>query len=124
MTRLSPPAWNLTRVLKKIAPHQPGARKLALRYGRALVCVRHRHNPEGSIRYTTVELVVEEVPVVPRRVRPAWLRVRLGGGEADLRRQLIAEGGQWDPETRCWWIRRETARRLRLMQRVVTESAV
>lgn len=124
MTRTSPPAWNLTRVLKKIAPHQPGARKLALRYGRALVCVRHRHNPDGSIRYTTVELVVEEAPIVPRRALPAWLCVRLRGGEADLRRQLIAEGGRWDPEARCWWIRRETARRLRLMKRVVMESPV
>lgn len=119
---MPPPAWHLTRVIKKIAPAQPGARKLSLRYGRALVCVRHRHDPEGKTRYTTVELVVEQTPIVRRRPRPALLCVRLDSHAAELRRQLMAEGGQWDPEIRAWWVNRETVKRLRLMDLVVSEG--
>jgi hypothetical protein len=117
-----PAAWKLTRVVKKIGPTQPGARKLARRYGNELVCVRHRHNLDGTIRYTTVELVVEQLPIVPRRAQSAVLCVRLSGGESELRRRLMAEGGQWDPGMRAWWVTRETAQRLQLMKRVVAEG--
>lgn len=37
-------------VIKRMAPHQPGAVKLARRYGDALVCVRYRQDPDGQHR--------------------------------------------------------------------------
>ena len=47
-----------TRIVKRLAPDQAGAKKLARQYGNALVCVRYRQDPEQGLRYTTVELVV------------------------------------------------------------------
>ncbi len=111
--------WNRTRVTKKYAPSQPGARKLAQRYGSALVCVRHRQNLEGTVRYTTVELMVEEVPIARRKPRGQLLAVRLHRGEPDLPNQVIAHGGQWDRALGAWWVTRGMATRLRLMDRVV-----
>jgi hypothetical protein len=114
-----PPAWDRTFVTKKLSPKQPGARKLAQRYGNALVCVRHRQDTEGSIRYTTVELLVEQAPIARRRPDTELLGVRLEKGELELRRRVIAAGGQWDARTCAWWLTRSAARRLRLLKKVV-----
>lgn len=112
-------AWNRTRVTKKYAPTQPGARKLAQRYGADLVCVRHRQNLEGTVRYTTIELLVEQMPVLPRKPPGQLLAVRLRRGEVDLRRQLMALGGQWDSKLSTWWVTRRIATQLKLLDRVV-----
>src|SRR4051812_41936053 len=48
-----------TRIVKRLSASQAGAIKLARRYGDALVCVRYRHDLQGRLRYTTVELVVD-----------------------------------------------------------------
>ena len=121
----APPAdWARTRVTKKFSPHQPGARKLTQRYGLALVCVRHRHNLEGTVRYTTVELLVEQTPIAHRKPRGQLLAVRLQSGEVTLRQHLIAHGAQWDHALRAWWVTRGTATRLRLLKRVVAVDAV
>ena len=116
---MAKPAWNRTRVTKKYDPSQPGARKLAQRYGADLVCVRHRQNSEGTIRYTTVELLVEHAPIAARKTAGQQLAVRLRRGEVDLRRQLMANGGRWDPCLSVWWITRGLAAQLKLMDRVV-----
>ncbi|HKX41878.1 MAG TPA: hypothetical protein VJO99_12025, partial [Burkholderiaceae bacterium] len=55
-----------THVVKRLSPTQAGALKLARRYGDALVCVRYRHDAAGRHRYTTVELIIDEAPIVPR----------------------------------------------------------
>lgn len=117
-------AWSLTRVIKKISPQQPGARKLARRYGDALVCVRHRHDAEGAVRYTTVELLVEQLPIAHRTPPDQLVAVRLASGEASLRRLVIASGGQWDPTLRAWWMTRATARRLRQLKKIVALGPV
>lgn len=116
--------WQHTRVTKKFAPHQPGARKLAQRHGRTLVCVRHRHNLDGTVRYTTVELVVEQVRIQHRQPQGQLVAVRLRHDEADIRRHLINSGGQWSQELTAWWITRATARRLRLLKRIVALDRV
>lgn len=120
---MAKPAWSRTRVTKKYAPSQPGARKLTQRYGSDLVCVRHRQDLEGTIRYTTVELLVEQIPIPARNPRGRLLAVRLRGGELDLRRQIMALGGRWDRTLGVWWVTRSTATQLQLMQRVVPIEA-
>lgn len=106
-----------------MAPSQPGARKLAHRHGAALVCVRHRQNLEGTVRYTTVELVVEEIPITRRKPRATWLAVRLRPAEPSLQQQVMAHGGQWDRVLGAWWVTRNVATRLRLLDRVVAVDA-
>src|SRR6185369_2650549 len=76
-----------TRVVKKLSVTQPGALKLAQRYGEALVCVRYRHDAERRYRYTTIELVVERAPIKRRNpALDAIVVVRIPFG--DTERQL------------------------------------
>ena len=64
-----------SRVVKKMSPGQPGALKLARRYGDALVCVRYRLDAQGRHRYTTVELVVDSAPLQVRSERIVMVRL-------------------------------------------------
>ena len=48
-------------------------------------------------------------------------RAALGIGvrERDLQRRVKSAGGQWDPDRRVWFVRRDVAERLDLLGRVV-----
>lgn len=81
MKQAAPPAWSMPaqpkgqvvpsfKVTKKLPPDTPGAQRLLQRFGEALVCVRHRVTPDCEARCTTVELVLEQVPI---RSRPDQL---------------------------------------------------
>ena len=108
-----PPVWERTRVVKKLSATQAGARKLAHRYGDDLVCVRYRHDADGLRRYTTVELVVDSGPVMPRKGNPArMVEIRIGIGEKELRREAMKLGAVWDPGARVWRMPRAAANKL------------
>lgn len=87
------------RVAKTMAPDQRGAIKLARKHGAQLVCVRHRHDPTGRERYTTVELVVDRTPIVRRPVLVVGVRI----GYAERRLQSLARraGARWTPRRNC-----------------------
>lgn len=104
-------------VIKRMAPHQPGAVKLARRYGDALVCVRYRQEPDGLHRCTTVELVVERVPIVRRTQPPVGLRLK--HDERELRARLLREGAVWDAGSKLWRAPLGTVKALGLEDRVV-----
>jgi hypothetical protein len=110
-----------TRVVKKFAPTQAGALKLARRYGAALVCVRHRHDLEGNTRFTTVELVVEQVPIGKMRqsVGENILNIHVAPTEYELKRRMRAHGGVWDHHTYTWLLSRTVAKQLGLLGRVI-----
>jgi hypothetical protein len=116
-----PGACQGTRVVKKLASDQPGALKLARRFGGALVCVRYRQGAPGQRRYTTVKLVVDEAPVNSRRSNEELVAVRIGFNDAELRRRIISHGATWDPKTRLWRMPRGTAKLLHLSSRVIAE---
>lgn len=113
-----------TRVVKRLAPDQPGAKKLAQRYGDALVCVRYRQDLQRGRRYTTVELLVEEGPMLVKPPRPQtkMVQVRIHLNETDLRMAACALGAQWDPLTGAWQMSQRAASRLRLLDRVIPTS--
>ena len=119
-----PPAWDRTFVTKKLSPQQPGARKLAQRYGDALVCVRHRQDTDSFIRYTTVELLVEQAPIARRPPRPALLCVKLEIGDIEHRRLIIEAGGHWDAKARAWWLPKTAVRQLGLANKVIGKNPV
>jgi hypothetical protein len=106
-----------TRVMKKLNPSQPGARKLARIYGDALVCVRYRHDEKGVLRYTTVELVVECMPLIGRT--PKVVAVRIGFDETGLQRLAQRHGATWDDRACVWHMTMDTAKKLKLSHRVV-----
>lgn len=105
------------RVAKRFAPGQDGAKRFALRHGEKLVCVRHRLDSAGSVRYTTVELLVEETPVVPSGNR--LVALRLGPTQKSTRSILLACGGQWNNSARHWLVPRKVAKSLGLLDLIV-----
>ena len=107
------------RVLKKLSPHQPGARKLTQKYGKSLVCVRHRTDAKGHFRYTTVELFVDKTAVQPRSDRLVQLKIDYNEGA--LRTVVRAAGGTWNAKSKRWLLSRRVAGALNLLDRVVEE---
>jgi hypothetical protein len=114
MTRTVPSRES--RIVKKLPPGAPGTKRLAERFGNALVCVRYRIDEQARRRYTTVELVVADgaLPAPP----PANVFVRIAYGETELRQKVKSAGGQWHPERKLWRLPRAKARTLGLMRRI------
>jgi len=95
------------RVLKTFQPGALGARRFTARFGKSLVCVRYRHDPDTGARFTTVELIVEDTRVYCRRpkadgaappapVSPLWVKI----GRGELRTPSPGTGGQLPPHGR------------------------
>jgi len=115
---------------------RPGARgtaKLLAKYGERLVCIRYRYDPAHGKRYKTIELIIgeedwqppaphpfaqESHQKAPERFHTRRVGVRIAYDEAELRKQIKAAGGMWDPAERLWFIPEEYVRRLGLVQRV------
>lgn len=115
-------------------PGEKGTRKLVEKYGERLICIRYRYDPARRKRLKTVELVIAEEDWLPPEPHPQELKpaglgpkpfytrrvgIRLAYDEVDLRRQVKAVGGMWDPAERLWFVPEEYVRRLGLVQRVV-----
>jgi hypothetical protein len=118
-------------VLTVRKPGERGTQKLAARFGERLVCVRYRYDAAKGKRYKAVELIVAEEDWTPPATEPApvapksetkyiprvGLRIRFD--EADLRRQVKAIGGTWDPAKRLWFAPEEYVQRIGLAHRIV-----
>lgn len=104
------------RVIKTIAPGERGAKALAAVYGEQLVCIRHRLDPSGRVRLTTVEVVISATRL---QWRPSpTVAVVLPFDAHALRQRVVAAGGRWDPIAKVWRLRRATAMALGLRQRI------
>ncbi len=93
-------------VIKTLQPGQPGTRRHQKRFGERLICVRYRNDEEKGIRYTTVELIVDQGPLLthaPTHPSPDTpTRIRVDYQEHELRERVKTLGGRWHPEMRCW----------------------
>lgn len=107
------------KVSKKIHPGERGAIKLVHKYGDRTVCVRYRIDEAGTRRYTTIELLVESAAV--QKKPPAVVAIRVGFTETALHATLKAEHARWDRLAKVWRLPRATARRLKLVDRIVDE---
>jgi hypothetical protein len=119
MKRSSALLTNLARlrVIKKIARGERGSKGLTAEHGERLVCIRHRIDPTGTVRLTTVELVVSEKKIQRRPSPMVDVVVKLH--ERELQGRLKAAGGRWDQNERVWRIRRATATALGLKKRIL-----
>jgi len=110
-----------TYVTKTLAPGQPGTRAWSQHHGAALVCVRYRESADGSRRYTTVELVVDERinrrPKVPRMVG-----VAVDFYDVETRQKIKAAGGIWHAEYKLWVLPEATAHELKLPYRPIKRA--
>lgn len=114
MVRKSGPRKEHLRVAKKYGPTQDGAKRFALRFGEQLVCVRHRLSDDGTLRYTTVELVVETTPIVSRQ--RTLIAIRLPAHDRNARTLLMACGAVWRTKQRYWLVPHLIAKNLRLLR--------
>jgi len=86
-----------------LKPGQKGTKLLTERFGNSLLYVRYRYDEDRGVRLKTVELVIEEKPWQPSRPRNGDLvLVAVGYGEKELREQVKAAGGKWDPAAKLW----------------------
>jgi hypothetical protein len=118
---MSPDPRRLARlqVTKKLAPDQPGAKKLAQRHGAQLVCVRYRQDVEAGRRYTTVELVVDEGPMPIDKRTPAFVFVRVAYNDLAMRQTIAKHGGVWDERRRVWRMHQDAVLALQLHGQVL-----
>lgn len=117
------------KVLQTLRPGKPGTKKLAYRFGDRLLAVRYRADPDRGIRCTTVELIVDESPLVwptrQPRTRPAradpnpMVGVRTFYRQADVRERARAAGAIWRTRHKLWVMDWRTAKPLGLAHRVV-----
>jgi hypothetical protein len=105
------------RVVKTLAPTDRGAIHLVRHYGDALICVRHRTDAKGKLRYTTVELLVSTTPIRPRPLK--WVCVRVDPSERLLQAVVKRAGGVWDARDRLWRLPSRVAGILSLRSRIV-----
>ena len=104
-------------VTKTLEPDQPGAVRLTQKYGDALLCVRYRQDALGLVRYTTVELIVDEAQISAKSKRVVGVRVEYA--EESLRARVRGAGARWDAESRLWRMPLSVAFALGLIERVV-----
>ncbi len=110
------PALN-ARVSKRLTPGQNGTKRLQTVYGATLVCVRYRQDERK--RYTTVEIVVDEHPLLPRGPRlEDFIAVAIGYQERELRAQAKKSGARWDADRRLWIMTRSLAKHLGIQDRI------
>lgn len=112
------PSWRRTEVVRTLWPAQAGTVALAQQYGKRLVCVRYRHDAKGLIRYTTIELVVNEARIKLRPKANAIYGVQVWWGEAELAKRVRAAGAEWDPEHKLWRMHGKTVKLLGLQHRI------
>lgn len=103
-----------TIVKRSLRPGAAGTRRQALQHGKNLVCVRYRETADGTLRFTTVEIVVEArmAPGCPVQLAIDWR-------EHALQSALKAEGATWHPTLKCWITTLRVARRLHLQGRIL-----
>lgn len=103
-----------TVVMRSLRPGAPGTQKLRLQHGRNLICVRYRESMDGTVRLTTVELVVE------RRMAPTCpVQLAVAASERRLQAELRAAGARWDGALGCWITTLRMARQLKLQHRIL-----
>jgi len=124
---------NRTMVTKTtLRPGQKGTKRLAKKYGDRLVCVRYKYEEQTGRRFTTVELIEEEIDrrvdlqaikaPVPVHV-PQQLGIRVEYWETDVREKVKAAGGIWKPRQKIWEMRYEDVVALGFESRVVADDS-
>ena len=103
-----------------LLPGKRGTRNLVKKYGDALLCVRYRYDADRRKRYKTIELIIDEAPwEPPPPPEPQIVGVTIAYEETELRRQIKAAGGIWNPERRVWELPDYVASQLHLKSRIV-----
>jgi hypothetical protein len=102
-----------------LKPGQRGTLRLQQQYGNALLCVRYRYDEARGMKIKTVEIIVEEKPLLHSRFKSDdYVPVSVGYHEKELRELLRKCRARWEPEQKVWYVRYELIRRTPLEARV------
>jgi hypothetical protein len=104
-------------IKRTLKPGQPGTMRFVERYGDELVCVRYRYDVKNKKRYTTVEIIVENSQLKPRKNK--IMNIRIEYGEVYLGRQVKAAGGKWNKAKKIWELPYKAVVQLGLTHRIV-----
>ncbi len=88
-----------------LKPGQKGTRRLVEKYGESLLCVRYRYDEKRGVRLKTVEIIVEERPVInPRFKATDIVPISVSFDEMELREQLRVLHARWDSQAKLWYL--------------------
>ena len=113
-------------VTKRLTPCMGGTKRHVNRFGERLLYVRYRHDRQAQKRYTTVELIVDEQPLIPQGKRNKDLfphgadnvHVKVDYQETALRHKVKQAGASWLKNQKLWKMRRRDAMKLGLKDRI------
>jgi hypothetical protein len=106
-------------------PDQDGAKQLREQYGDRLVGVRYRYDERQKQRWKTVELIVEKrewEPPPPRQPEDPLVAIHVAVQEREVRRQVKAVGGKWNPREVVWELPYGQVVALGLTDRIVAQA--
>jgi len=106
-----------------IKPGEPGTIGLMKQYGEALVCVRYKYDINKKKRYKTIELIIDEKPWEPKKIKSPLsneiVGIRIAYGEANLAGIVKKAGGIWNREKKVWEIPYFKVKALKLEKRMI-----
>ena len=108
-------------------PDQDGAKQLRKRYGDQLVCVRYRYDKAKKERWKTVELIIEKSAWEPSTLHwqaDTLVTLQIAVHERDLRQQVKAAGGKWNPSEAIWELPYGQVVALGLTNRIVPKASI
>ena len=82
--------------------------------------MRHRLSDDGSVRHTTVELLIESTPIASRA--RTLVAVKIGHADKHTRSLLMACGAQWVSREQVWLLPRMVAKNLRLLNEIMDQE--
>jgi hypothetical protein len=109
------------KVRLKLKPGQKGAKKLTARYGDKLVCVRYRYDEKRHKRFTTVELIVDELLWLPTVKKDPVVYLKAKRTEVKIHDMIKSAGGTWDRSKFLWVLPFSQTRKLGLEDRITIE---
>ncbi|NVN99892.1 MAG: hypothetical protein HXX17_11250 [Geobacteraceae bacterium] len=103
-----------------LKPGQKGTVRLKEKYGDALLCVRYRFDEIRQVKVKTVEIIVDEKPLVkPRFSDEEIVPVSVFYDEEELRQQLRRKRARWDGDLKMWFVRYGLIRGTELESRIM-----
>lgn len=105
-----------------LQPNQDGAKELRKPYGERLVCVRYRYDETTKQRWKTVELIIDKSawePPPPKWQDDTLVTLQVAAQEREVRQQVKAAGGKWNPRQLVWELPYGQVQTLGLTNRIV-----
>ena len=113
------------KTIKKLKPGMKGTKKLVEEYGDRFVCARYRNDYLKKKRLKTIELIIDEKPLVIDESKPPMnkmMSIAVKYGEVDIGKMIRSAGGRWDRNNKVWELPYSEVLALGLENRIVSST--